>query len=294
MSGVTDQGCKISIITINFNNLQGLKKTIRSVICQDYQNIEYIIIDGGSTDGSAEFIQSQQNYISFWVSERDKGIYDAMNKGVKKAIGDYCLFLNSGDCLHNTNSISEFVSQLSGEDLLMGRVRCIPSGRIAYDDISYPFTMLDFYLGSPVPHPACLIRRSLFDNRLYDENLRIVSDWKFFLETIVFDNCSYKIVDTVVSDFEEEGVSSNRSKCNIERENVLREKLPPAILMDYKKLENGKDYKGEVYDMFFSDLRKNNRPCAKMIYAGSVCIVKILSYVYKSLTFSRQYPSRYQ
>lgn len=285
---------RISVITINYNNKEGLCRTIRSVISQNYPNIEYIVIDGASTDGSAEIVRKYQCYLSYAISEPDKGIYQAMNKGVMHATGDYCLFLNSGDCLHNENSLTEFVSKLSGEDLLMGRVQCIPSGRIAYDDISYPLSMLDFYLGGPVPHPACLIKRSLFDNRLYDEELRIVSDWKFFLQTIIFDKCSYRIIDVVVSDFEENGISSNRQKCNIEREKVLQEILPPAILMDYKKFENGKDYKGEIYDMFFSDLRKNNKRCAKLIYAGTVFIVKILSYVYKSLVFSHQYPSKYQ
>ncbi len=288
-----DYSCKISIITINLNNLLGLTKTVQSIVCQDYLNIEYIVIDGGSSDGSAEFIQSHQNCMSFWVSERDKGIYQAMNKGIVHATGDYCLFLNSGDCLHSASSISEFVSKLSGEDLLMGRVKCIPSGRIAYSDINYPLSMLDFYMGCPVPHPACLIKRTLFDKHLYDEELLIVSDWKFFLKAIVFERSSYKIVNTVVTDFEEEGVSSNRQKCNVEREKVLQEILPPALLLDYKRFENGMDYVGDVYDTFFSDLRKNNRRCARLIYASSVFVVKILSHLYKSLFFSRQYPARY-
>ena len=181
------------------------------------------------------------------------------------------------------------MSRLAGEDLLMGRVMCMPSSRIAWDDISYPLTMLDFYLGGPVPHQACLIRRALFDKHLYDEELRIVSDWKFFLQVIVQDQCSYKIVDTVVSDFEEGGISSNRQKCNIERENVLRELLPPAILLDYKRFENGSDYCDDAYDSFFSDLKKNNRRCANLIYRCSVLLLRPLSLIFRSLSFSRRY-----
>ena len=202
---------------------------------------------------------------------------------------EYCLFLNSGDSLHGTDSILEFVSKLSGEDLLMGRVMCIPSGRIAWDDISYPLTMLDFYLGGPVPHQACLIRRALFNKHLYDEELRIVSDWKFFLQVIVQDQCSYKIVDTVVSDFEEGGISSNRQKCNIEREKVLRELLPYAILMDYKRFENGRNYSDDVYDSFYSELKKNNRRCANLIYRCTVLLLRPLSHIFGSLSFSRRY-----
>lgn len=280
---------KLSIITINYNHKEGLLKTIKSVVNQTYHDIEYIVIDGGSTDGSVDVVKQYEDSISYWVSEPDCGIYNAMNKGVAKATGEYCLFLNSGDSLHGTDSILEFVSRFAGEDLLMGRVMCMPSCRIAYDDIHYPLTLLDFYMGGPVPHPACLIRRALFDKHLYDEELRVVSDWKFFLQVIVQDQCSYKIVDTVVSDFEEGGISSNRQECNIERENVLRELLPPAILLDYKRFENGSDYCDDAYDSFFSDLKKNNRRCANLIYGFSVLLLRPLSLIFRSLSFSRRY-----
>ena len=280
---------KLSIITINYNHKEGLLKTIKSVVNQTYHDIEYIVIDGGSTDGSVDVVKQYEDSISYWISEPDCGIYNAMNKGVAKATGEYCLFLNSGDSLHGTDSILEFVSKLSGEDLLMGRVMCIPSGRIAWDDISYPLTMLDFYLGGPVPHQACLIRRALFNKHLYDEELRIVSDWKFFLQVIVQDQCSYKIVDTVVSDFEEGGISSNRQKCNIEREKVLRELLSYAILMDYKRFENGRNYSDDVYDSFYSELKKNNWRCANLIYRCTVLLLRPLSHIFGSLSFSRRY-----
>ena len=117
---------KLSIITINYNHKEGLLKTIKSVVNQTYHDIEYIVIDGGSTDGSVDVVKQYEDSISYWVSEPDCGIYNAMNKGVAKATGEYCLFLNSGDSLHGTDSILEFVSKLSGEDLLMGRVMCIP------------------------------------------------------------------------------------------------------------------------------------------------------------------------
>lgn len=280
---------KISVITINYNNKEGLLKTIKSVVEQSYPDIEYIVIDGGSLDDSADVIKQNEGSIFYWVSEPDSGIYNAMNKGVAKATGEYCLFLNSGDSLHSKDSISEFVSKLSGEDLLMGRVMCQPSRRIAYDDITYPLTMLDFYMGGPVPHPACLIKRALFDKHLYDEELRIVSDWKFFLQVIVLDQCTYKIVDTVVSDFEEGGLSANRQKCNVEREKVLRELLPTAILMDYKRFENGRNYSDDVYDSFYSDLKKNNRRCANLIYRCTVLLLKPLSHIFGSLSFSHRY-----
>ena len=97
-------GLLISIITINYNNKSGLSRTIESVINQTYSNIQYIIIDGASTDGSKKIIKKYEHHISYWISEPDSGIYNAMNKGVDKAVGDYLLFLNSGDYLHGKHS----------------------------------------------------------------------------------------------------------------------------------------------------------------------------------------------
>ena len=90
---------KLSIITINYNNLEGLKRTVESVINQTSKEFEYIVIDGGSNDGSGAYIESKSEHIDYWVSEPDKGIYNAMNKGIAKASGEYLLFLNSGDHL---------------------------------------------------------------------------------------------------------------------------------------------------------------------------------------------------
>ena len=282
----------ISIITINYNNKEGLLNTIRSVVSQTYQNIEYIVVDGGSTDGSVEVITQYQKCMSYWVSEKDKGIYHAMNKGIKKATGDYCLFLNSGDCLHSPDALETFVNCLSGEDLLMGRTICVPSGRIGYADVHAPFSLMDFYVGNPVPHQACLIRRTLFIRHLYDESLRIVSDWKFFLQVLVLEGCTYRLVDNVVTNFLEGGISANRQRCDEERSLVLRELLPEAILIDYRRFENGTGYVERDYDKFFADLRKYNLRIACIIYRFSVMITKLFSYVFSSLQFARRFPSR--
>src|SRR5690606_20733259 len=95
----------LTIITINLNNLEGLKTTIESVLSQTWQEFEYIVIDGGSTDGGKEYIESQKTHLNYWVSEPDKGIYNAMNKGILKSSGKYLLFLNSGDHLYDNQSL---------------------------------------------------------------------------------------------------------------------------------------------------------------------------------------------
>ena len=98
---------KLSIITINYNNARGLERTIKSVICQTFTNYEYIIVDGGSTDGSLEVINKYADHISKWVSEPDEGIYNAMNKGTRMASGEYFNYMNSGDCFCDAHVLED-------------------------------------------------------------------------------------------------------------------------------------------------------------------------------------------
>lgn len=111
---------KISVITINYNNHDGLKKTIQSVVSQSYNDIEYIIIDGGSTDGSVDLIKEYNDKIDYWISETDNGCYHAMNKGVKVASGEYVIFMNSGDYFYADDIIEYFVNSNPSEDVLCG------------------------------------------------------------------------------------------------------------------------------------------------------------------------------
>ncbi|WP_083993885.1 glycosyltransferase [Gelidibacter algens] len=113
---------KISIITINYNNLDGLKKTMTSVLEQTYANVEYIIIDGGSTDGSKRYIESCQQDLAYWVSESDRGIYNAMNKGIAQATGEYLLFLNSGDWLAGVKVLDLISKNLGNCGILYGNL----------------------------------------------------------------------------------------------------------------------------------------------------------------------------
>ena len=109
---------KLSIITINYNNLEGLKRTVESVVNQTWHEFEYIIIDGASNDGSAAYIESQSHHFDYWESEKDSGIYNAMNKGIKVATGEYLLFLNSGDHLFNDSVLEQNHQYLKIYDLV--------------------------------------------------------------------------------------------------------------------------------------------------------------------------------
>lgn len=279
---------KISIITINFNNCEGLQKTIESVIYQTYKDIEYIVIDGNSTDGSKKALEQYRDHFAYWVSEPDAGIYCAMNKGTAHASGDYVLYLNSGDCLFDANTIEDVIPELGEEDLVMGKVRFIPSGRIGWDDISAPITLMNFIEGGPVPHQATFIKRSLVERHPYDEKFRIVSDWKFFIQSICIDNCTYKIIPNVITDFMEGGISSNWHLCEGERQQVIKELIPLAIISDYNQFKYGKKSRMTAYEEFF--LRLERYSYADIVYTLSVLFTRCVAFVKKSAKFSFDFP----
>ena len=122
---------KLSIITINYNNLSGLKKTFASVLSQTYKDFEYIVIDGASNDGSAEEMAEHKDMITYCLSEPDNGVYDAMNKGIKVATADYCIFMNSGDCFFTDNVVEKVAHLLDGTDILYGNTH-YTDGKIRY------------------------------------------------------------------------------------------------------------------------------------------------------------------
>lgn len=222
---------KLSIITINYNNRDGLQKTVDSVVSQTYKNFEWIVIDGGSTDGSRELIEKYQEYFAFWCSEPDKGIYNAMNKGIKVAQGEYLLFLNSGDYLVNSFVLEDVVKMGLDADIVFGYIRDSISNEEILNLKRDNVTLVDL-LQKSLPHSASFIRRELFDIvGLYDEKYKIVSDWKFFVQAIIIHNVTLKYIPLGISYFDASGISS-RIKRNHEYEQVLSDLFPPRILCD--------------------------------------------------------------
>ncbi|GHU81677.1 glycosyl transferase [Bacteroidia bacterium] len=233
---------KLSIITINYNNREGLKKTIESVVSQTFRDYEYIIIDGGSTDGSVEIIKQHADQITYWISEPDKGIYDAMNKGIRQSKGEYCQFLNSGDRLYSNTVLSAVFQEDYAEDLVTGNVieqykhkTVLRKGR-AYicEQKGKSLTLFDMVSGT-ITHPTTFIRKKLFDQYgLYNENYKIVSDWVFFLETIGLNGVKVKYIDINIAYFDMYGISIIDSDLREnERMEVLKNLLPPTIFDDY-------------------------------------------------------------
>ena len=210
----------LSIITINYNNKEGLQKTIDSVICQTWTDYEWIVIDGGSTDGSKELIEQYQQLFAYWCSEPDKGVYNAMNKGVDHAIGDYLLFLNSGDCLHERTVLDQVLSQAMVDDIVYGSLNFVSSN--SQKVFHYPEMLsLHYFFCYSIGHPSSFIRASLLKECGYREDLKIVSDWCKFLEWFR-EGKSFRKIPIVVSDFDTTGMSSsNEILIRQERTRVL-------------------------------------------------------------------------
>ncbi len=228
---------KYSVITINFNNRDGLRQTIESVISQTYNDFEYIVIDGGSTDGSVDIVQKYEKSISYWVSEKDRGIYHAMNKGVAQAHGDYCIFMNSGDCFYNSKVLAGFFQECDRNDIVIGQVVSNDREKVLFAPPSRDLSFYYLYSGT-MPHQGSFIKTDLLRKYPYDESLNIVSDWKFFVQAVVFDNCSVKYVNQVVAIFDEKGIStSNPELMWQEKEQVLRSMFPPRVLADYQNMK---------------------------------------------------------
>lgn len=228
----------ISIITINYNNLEGLKKTIQSVTNQTWQKFEYIVIDGGSTDGCAEYIKSQSDKIDYWVSEPDKGIYNAMNKGIVQAKGEYLLFLNSGDHLFNNYVLENNNQYLAENDLIYFNLNFV-DGTESWIH-KYPERLFfSYFILDTLPHPSTFIKRKLFDiTGFYNEDFKVVSDWKFFIESVCKHNCSYSRIDEILSTFYLDGISSKSENGKMifdERQLVLKAGFS-AFLDDIDKL----------------------------------------------------------
>ena len=266
---------KLTIITINRNNADGLEKTMQSVASQSADDFEYVVVDGASTDNSVEVICRHTESFGTrlkWISELDQGIYNAMNKGIKMATGDYVQFLNSGDRLAGPAVVEKMLRTLEEKgnptilygnmlkDMLDGRM--LKDKCFAGQDISF----LGFYTGT-LNHSPAFILKDLFERYgLYDESLRIVSDWKWYLQAIILGDEKPEYSDIDVTIFDMTGISeSNLNLVKEERKKVLTELIPYTFLTDYDK------WAFPIYQM----KRLRRHPWAyKIVYFIERCLFK--------------------
>ena len=235
----------LSIITINRNNASGLEKTMKSVLSQTCQEFEYVVVDGASTDASVEVIKNLAGSFGDrmkWISEPDKGIYNAMNKGMRMATGDYVQILNSGDCLASEDVVERMYKTLEEKafpSILYGNMlKDMPDGRIIRDRsfAGREITFLGFYNGT-LNHSPAYIKKSLFDKYgFYDENLKIVSDWKWYMQAIILGEEKPVYADIDITLFDMHGISeTNLGLRDREKNEELQKLMPGSVLADYRE-----------------------------------------------------------
>lgn len=215
----------ISVVTVCYNAVATIEETILSVLNQTYPNIEYIIIDGGSTDGTVDIIKKRADRLAYWISEPDKGIYDAMNKGIIEAKGEWVYFLNAGDILASKTILQQMEEHIAPEfRIIRGNIlRIYPKFKIKSVGVTKQNPGLMDMFKNTFHHQACLIQASLFKEcGLYSVDYKLCSDWKFFFDCIVFYNIKSKYIDLIVAHFKMDGISSRNPKLyQKEREDYL-------------------------------------------------------------------------
>ena len=263
---------KLSIITITYNNAEGLRRTIQSVQAQTFRDFEHIIVDGGSTDGSVEIIRqyadseairlegykairqekngkaddtlpnrpiasSPNRHEICWISEKDRGVYDAQNKGIRLAHGEYCYFLNAGDTFCADDVLERMFSPNRLLDILYGNEIIVDGNgqRIGIARGVENPSFVDLY-NSCMKHQASFIRRSLFDKYgMYDADMRICSDFDWFFRVIAFhDEVTLQYKDVNIAYFENTGLSYHSPElCAKERQQILDRYMTKRMQRDY-------------------------------------------------------------
>ena len=317
---------KISIITINLNNKEGLKKTIDSVINQTfYDKVEYIVIDGQSTDGSAELLEEYKDKLSKLLIEEDRGIYSAMNKGIDMATGDYTIFLNSGDYFHGRKMIDSMYPYLQeGTDIVYGDLCIHKTNGEQFTKRYVSAIPKDYFTYEALPHEAAFVKTELYKQKHLDENYQIISDTIFFHEAINVDGKSYKHIPLTLTDFFLGGKSSDTVNLKDEKKRYFngldificthKDFTPPVSSCTYIVIDShdikpnlplGDDFYSELYHFKFVNdsfpLRKyvgfchyrryfdfiNNIPSMETLFKDGECVIT------KPLTFMTSLRTQY-
>lgn len=208
---------KISVVTVCYQAVSIIEKTIQSVVCQDYPNIEYIIVDGGSNDGTVEIIQKYTTKITKWISEPDNGIYDAMNKGVKMATGDWIIFLNAGDFYHSSNVFSLFLKEIYEDTIIAYGLIHYFTPEKEYDMEYIPIEKMKYL--DPIPHPAAMTRLSYHKEHLFDVSFRSSGDYDFFYKAYFYDTVKFQFIPMIMTDYDNSKGISKDNKDLIWKEN---------------------------------------------------------------------------
>lgn len=236
----------VSVITVNLNNKAGLEKTIRSVVAQQNATYEFLVVDGGSTDGSVDLIKAHQQHLNWWVSEKDSGIYQAMNKGIANSKGEYLLFLNSGDCLYDEDVLQRIAPWLERRvDVISGALELeAEEGKTIVRPVKE--ISIEYFRRISLYHQATFIRRDLFEREgNYDESFCIGGDYEFFIRTLLRRRAGYLAAEKIViCHYDTTGISNNPGYLNqnlTEKRKAWELNFHPLILKDLDELYEIKD-----------------------------------------------------
>lgn len=201
---------KLSIITVCFNNLQGLRQTLDSVFAQTWNAYELIVIDGGSTDGTKEYLEQIGEKLSYWCSEKDAGTFDAMNKGIRHAHGDYINFMNSGDCFFAKDTLGKVFANKNYKDTVLYGECCFVKDGVIGERVAMPHDIsLNFFIRHGwINHQSAFIKRNYLDQHPYRLDIGWGADWDHFL-CILLDGGTFHYIEEVICAFDISGVSSN-------------------------------------------------------------------------------------
>lgn len=210
----------VSVITINRNDASGLEKTILSVVGQTYTDIEYIVIDGASTDNSVAVIEQYAPRIQHWISEPDTGIYNAMNKGIARATGDWLIFMNAGDTFADPSIVQQFVDGQHDEDIVFGnQIRLYPDGKTDLWQVDGQTIDFTFFARRGIPHQSTFIRHHVFTAiGAYREDLPIYSDWERVARAVLIHGYRIRHIPLAVCIYDMDGMSTNADQQQREAE----------------------------------------------------------------------------
>ena len=200
----------ITIITVSYNAASTIERTIKSVLEQTYKKIEYIIIDGESTDGTLDVIKKYSNHISYWISEPDNGIYDAMNKGIDIASGDWIIFMNAGDWFYNKEIINGiFYNKIYSSDIIYGAVE----RRTKYKTyIEKPLPISRISHNMVFSHQSTFVKTHIMKKyKFEDKKYKIIADYAFFIKQYKI-GTKFEELDYVISSYDNiYGISSSQN-----------------------------------------------------------------------------------
>jgi glycosyltransferase involved in cell wall biosynthesis len=258
----------VTIITVTYNSRSSLKQAFDSVVNQSYEKIEFIVIDGGSTDGTIDLIKEYSYKITYWVSEPDQGIYNAMNKGIDKANGDLVYFLNSDDYLYDSSVVEDIVKiygQANKPDAIYGPVLIYnkKSGVIGRSDKKFEPKYVQ--KGRVICHQGIFMKRELLVKHKFNEQYKIVADYELQVKCLI-QKCRFLHVDKVIAYYSNDGFSSqleSKRRRIIEKMDVIKEHFPPGVFWRY--------YFSSQLKLF----RMSTRSVFRNIYKQVVPVIKL-------------------